>query len=481
MAPTPAAPPRGQHSVEVLQMNAVCYGQSAELASFLLDGSQLEGNTYKDASAIAETCDGSPLSIVKVATDGIGVTTADSAQPAISESAFWQNHFKRANGYFGYRTLYGNSGDVTGHYQGLSSSSASSAVTWIRFIIKQVLDKELPKGKDYLWRYINIFTQWLVDPTSPGKPKVRIVIFDTQDWIRDWLRDELSPLIPNDLGQLEESIADPYWFHAAILEKLVSIHDEAIWSIRDRIRSCEKKRPDPLAPKPDYPALHDDARHAIHMYETVELAEEEVEAIIEQHEFLMRKLERVPLPPGTAQSSTAAIRNWEPLHSRLRFCRNFLASLKARSRSNTERLRNEINLAFNTVAQHDSRMSVNLTKAASMDGSAMRTIAVVTLVFLPATFVAAIFSTGFFDFGFGDPDPGRGGGGPMRVSREFWVYWAFAAPLTAATILAWFVWHEHFLAPWDAWRLEPKDAREPARRPTAFTQRSSRSGLFLSR
>lgn len=82
-----------------------------------------------------------------------------------------------------------------------------------------------------------------------------------------------------------------------------------------------------------------------------------------------------------------------------------LRSLRARSKANESRLCNEIDLvsptaglifhgivdrdqAFNTIAQHDSTIAVKISEAARRDSAAMKTIAVLTMIFLPATFVS---------------------------------------------------------------------------------------------
>ena len=44
--------------------------------------------------------------------------------------------------------------------------------------------------------------------------------------------------------------------------------------------------------------------------------------------------------------------------------------------------------AFNTIAQYDSKIMVRISEAVQNDSAAMKTIAVLTLTFLPATFVS---------------------------------------------------------------------------------------------
>jgi hypothetical protein len=60
----------------------------------------------------------------------------------------------------------------------------------------------------------------------------------------------------------------------------------------------------------------------------------------------------------------------------------------------------------------------------------MRILAAVTVFFLPGTFVAAFFAMPMFKW---DPQP-------KVLSRQFWVYWAVAVPLTLGTLALWLVW-----------------------------------------
>lgn len=64
----------------------------------------------------------------------------------------------------------------------------------------------------------------------------------------------------------------------------------------------------------------------------------------------------------------------------------------------------------------------------------MRTLAAVTVFFLPGTFVAAFFSMPLFHW-----DPQTEATSTV-VSRQFWVYWAVTGPLTLGTLALWLVW-----------------------------------------
>jgi len=60
----------------------------------------------------------------------------------------------------------------------------------------------------------------------------------------------------------------------------------------------------------------------------------------------------------------------------------------------------------------------------------MKTLAAVTVVFLPGTFVAAVFSIRLFEWDMQT----------ARVSRKLWVYVAVSVPLTLVTLTLWFAW-----------------------------------------
>jgi hypothetical protein len=65
------------------------------------------------------------------------------------------------------------------------------------------------------------------------------------------------------------------------------------------------------------------------------------------------------------------------------------------------------------------------------DGASMKTMATITMLFLPGTFVASFFAMPMFEW---NNDLGH------IVSRQFWIYWAVAVPLTVTVFLAWLAW-----------------------------------------
>ena len=61
----------------------------------------------------------------------------------------------------------------------------------------------------------------------------------------------------------------------------------------------------------------------------------------------------------------------------------------------------------------------------------MKTIAAVTMLFLPGTFVASLFATPMFQWS---------ATAGLQVQSHIWVYWATTIPLTLLTIGFWWVW-----------------------------------------
>ncbi|KZV82524.1 hypothetical protein EXIGLDRAFT_657014 [Exidia glandulosa HHB12029] len=77
--------------------------------------------------------------------------------------------------------------------------------------------------------------------------------------------------------------------------------------------------------------------------------------------------------------------------------------------------------------QKQAEATEALARESKRDSEVMKTITVVTLVYLPATFVCTLLSMGLFDFNVGES-------GSLQVARQGWIFLAMALPLTIVTL-----------------------------------------------
>ena len=91
---------------------------------------------------------------------------------------------------------------------------------------------------------------------------------------------------------------------------------------------------------------------------------------------------------------------------------------------------------FSLITQSDAKQNLQLAsysysiaQITKEDSFAMKTIATLTMIFLPATAVSSVFSMSMFDWQ-----------KSSRPSPRFWIYWAVAGPLTLIVICVWALW-----------------------------------------
>lgn len=235
-----------------------------------------------------------------------------------------------------------------------------------------------------------------------------IVMFDAPDKLSEaWATSILQD------AEARRDLTNPFSVYASLGTQFVDLQNQSVWACRTIVRDVEKQRDvgskgavkkkdgdESKSALLDYSFMHEAARHVIHVSETIEVGINVFESIEQSY----------------AQHNPDQ-RGWCDFLQSLRFARTMLSSLKMRSDANKQRLENEISLSYNMNAKRDSQASVQMAAAA--------------LLFLPSTFVSAIFSTSFFNY---DRTAGWG------VSSQFWIYWVVAIPLTILSILAWVKW-----------------------------------------
>ncbi|KAF2443081.1 hypothetical protein P171DRAFT_522732 [Karstenula rhodostoma CBS 690.94] len=109
----------------------------------------------------------------------------------------------------------------------------------------------------------------------------------------------------------------------------------------------------------------------------------------------------------------------------LSLMRQIIKSALRRNEYVKESVQAQVQMVYALRAQQDNEMSHQY-------GADMRVISIVTLIFLPGTFVATFFSTSFWDFGPSNE-------GPM-VSKWVWLYWLVTIVLTMCVVSIWMWW-----------------------------------------
>ena len=89
------------------------------------------------------------------------------------------------------------------------------------------------------------------------------------------------------------------------------------------------------------------------------------------------------------------------------------------------------------TAQLDNRVNAKIALSSKEDSIAMKTLAFITALFLPGTFIASLFSSNMFDW-----QASSDGSERPTVSHYFWIYWVVAAPLTILVLIGWVWWYK---------------------------------------
>ncbi|KAK2794834.1 hypothetical protein FQN51_000657 [Onygenales sp. PD_10] len=145
------------------------------------------------------------------------------------------------------------------------------------------------------------------------------------------------------------------------------------------------------------------------------------------------------------------------INESIAFLDSVAKGLKRHNAASKERAQADFNVLYSIIAQLDNRLNAKMSASSSRDSMAMKTLAFITAIFLPGTFVATIFSMDMFTWqGSGSESGSESEKSPSNgrmVSPDFWVYWVVSIPLTVMVIVGWRVW----------WNWEKKNFDEDVR------------------
>lgn len=108
-----------------------------------------------------------------------------------------------------------------------------------------------------------------------------------------------------------------------------------------------------------------------------------------------------------------------------------------------ERAKNQLTVLFNLTTRYDAKANIAVARAAKKDSASMKAIALMTMAFLPGTFVATLFSV-----------PSLRWDLETVIQMKFWVYWVFAIPATIFVFGFWFWLSKERESPENTWDSE---------------------------
>ncbi|KAL6904952.1 hypothetical protein GGI43DRAFT_296519 [Trichoderma evansii] len=102
-----------------------------------------------------------------------------------------------------------------------------------------------------------------------------------------------------------------------------------------------------------------------------------------------------------------------------------------------KRVQLQINIIAGIISRSDFQATLLLAESQHRDSLSMKTLAIVTMFFLPGSFVSALFSTSMFDWDSVNPSSNSIGVQPLP---QFRLYWVITIPLTIITFILFFMW-----------------------------------------
>jgi len=302
-----------------------------------------------------------------------------------------------------------------GHRKGLEDPNVE--VAWTRFLCKDILPLDTQHHEDFHDNF-----RWIVCDTylhvrkrkDEPKNNVTLLFFGAPPKVVQ----RFERLLGSEAWA--DAVQEPYILLALVYEQLFLLLDKAAWTLAGWFRSKERTALNSVRQESsshveatDFATLHEIAKHGIYMSEAAAAAVLEMEMVISHLQ---------DLSPNTTASSSNDLRSSTISHFHYR--KSAFQSTQLRLASLDKRIANVISLSFNLVTQRDSQVL-------KQDSNAMKAIAVLTLVFLPLTGIASLFSTPFFQVAESH----------LWVSASIWIFWVITVCLTCSIVTIWVWWY----------------------------------------
>ncbi|KAI9823575.1 MAG: hypothetical protein M1832_002356 [Thelocarpon impressellum] len=304
-------------------------------------------------------------------------------------SAYWD---ASGNGSFGMRTTQLPGGERAGRD------------SWLQIL------RKLPRASRGRWSCPSVFLKHREPDDGQSPTKLIVLCMDTGEALYNSLLDVAKARDAIDL-----MLKDPFHIYLLIMVEWYGWINTMYWALRDDVGEIETTTTEgDLNPATiealDFGRLHRLAKDVIQALEVVEVAIRSITTMQKAHEGI-----------AFDDSERAAAQHAQEAQE---YHRMTFQGAATRITTLEKRLNNQINLAFNLVQQRDARTALR-------DSNSMTSIAILTLVFLPSTAIATIFSMPFFM-----PEAKESA---LQISPSLRYFWAFSVPITFAALLTWYV------------------------------------------
>ncbi|KAF2189855.1 hypothetical protein K469DRAFT_762544 [Zopfia rhizophila CBS 207.26] len=152
-------------------------------------------------------------------------------------------------------------------------------------------------------------------------------------------------------------------------------------------------------------------------------------------DFLVQTLDYVAGKMGTTNGHSH-LSEYREIKECIEYLGSTARGLRRHTTGSRERAEADFGVLYSIIAQLDNRLNAKMSASSSRDSTAMKTLAFITTLFLPGTFVATVFSMNMFNWEASASDKSSS----RVVSSYFWIYWVITVPLTVIVATSWRLW-----------------------------------------
>jgi hypothetical protein len=273
------------------------------------------------------------------------------------------------------------------------------------------------------------------------RPAITKIMIIFEEGIVHRLKEVLGKARGKDSG----AFSDPFLVLAAVITESVIVLEEHRRNVNEEVQSREAATGVTLiswhlgqkAAIEDYPLLFDllhlCQQELMYMECSIQYLTHLVKELQEQHNSLLN----LRIAAAKDNDKTKIRLQGQKVINSFKLSQSQIKYMDYQVRTLSLRIRIQLSIVESRLGQSNAvtqvsmaRTQVDISEATKQDSMAMKTIAAVTMFFLPGTFTASVFAMPFFK-----------ADGRFSVSKWFGLYVAVTVPLTVLVVVIWLVWH----------------------------------------